>query len=198
MKIKAFLYLLLGGALAYSCQPSTDDTTTSTDAVPAMSAQDSIKRGEYLTYMSGCQDCHSPKIFTAEGRMLFDSTRLMSGHPASEALPAITDRGMLAPGQWLLFNGGITAYVGPWGTSYAANLTPHASGIGEWSFEQFKNVLTKGKFKGMDNGRPIMPPMPWENFRHMEDADMRAIWAYLRSLPPIDNVVPAYTPPTQG
>ena len=64
--------------------------------------------------------------------------------------------------------------------------------------EQFKTALTQGKYKGLENGRPIMPPMPWQNFAKMDPADMQSLWAYLRSLKPVNNVVPAYTPPTQG
>jgi mono/diheme cytochrome c family protein len=84
---------------------------------------------------------------------------------------------------------------GPWGISYAANLTPHETGIKNWTEETFLNIFKTGKHLGLENGRPIMPPMPWEAFKMLSEEDMKAIFAYLKSIPPVDNVVPAYTPP---
>ena len=83
----------------------------------------------------------------------------------------------------------------PWGTSFAGNLTPHETGIGNWSVEQFKRALKEGKYKGLENGRPLMPPMPWPALRNFTDEDLEAMFAYLQTLKPIDNVVPAYRPP---
>ena len=200
MKSKLFVFGTIVLA-CFCCKPAANEdvtTTTQEEGTPAMTHADSVQRGEYLSYQMGCHDCHSPKVFSANGQMAFDTARLLSGHPASEALPKITDKSMIAPGQWILFTGGLTGYVGPWGTSYSANLTPDPSGTGEWTFEQFKTALTQGKYKGLENGRPIMPPMPWQNFAKMDPADMQSLWAYLRSLKPVNNVVPAYTPPTQG
>ena len=88
----------------------------------------------------------------------------------------------------------MTAAAGPWGISFAANLTPDETGIGSWTFEQFKTAMTQGKYKGMENGRPLLPPMPWFNFTEMKDEDLRAIFAYLKSIKPVKNVVP---PPKQ-
>jgi hypothetical protein len=195
------LYLLFGlclaGVLIFSCKPEAEDADDHGEAVVAMTRQDSIDRGEYLVTIMGCHDCHSPKIFTPDGRMMFDSTRLLSGHPADEILPKITDKAMVKPGQWILMGPNVTAFVGPWGTSFAANLTPDPSGIGSWTFDQFKKAFAEGKFKGMDNGRPVMPPMPWEMFSRVEPGDMYSIWLYLNTLPQIQNVVPAYIPPGQ-
>ncbi|MBP9549761.1 MAG: hypothetical protein KBE86_11450 [Chitinophagales bacterium] len=50
----------------------------------------------------------------------------------------------------------------------------------------------------MDQQRPIMPPMPWQAYRNLPDEDLKAIWAYLQSLPPIKNAVPVYMPPVQS
>lgn len=198
MKSKLFVF----GAIAlacFCCKPAATDTTvTDETAAPKMTAQDTVERGKYLATILGCHDCHSPKIFTADGMMHMDTTRYLSGHPANEPLPKITDKAMIAPGQWVLFGPNFTASVGPWGTSFTANLTPDPTGLGEWSFEQFKTALTKGKYKGLENGRPLMPPMPWENFRHMTEMDLRSLWAYLRTLKPVSNIVPAYIPPGQG
>lgn len=119
--------------------------------------------------------------------------RYMMGYDSSQALPPVP--GQVPIGPWVLFSGDLTAAVGPWGTSFAANLTPHASGLGSWTFDQFRKAMQEGKFKGLDNSRPIMPPMPVEGFKHLTGEDLQAIFAYLNSLKPIENVVPAYIPP---
>ncbi len=186
------------GIFLLGCKPEAAESADADDAAaPAMTHQDSVKRGEYLVTIMGCEDCHSPKIFTKEGMMLFDSTRMLSGHPAADPLPKITDKAMIVPGQWLLFGPDLTSYVGPWGTSFSANLTPDPSGLGDWNIDQFKRAFQHGKYKGMDNGRPIMPPMPWQNFAHASNEDVHMIWTFLRSIKPISNVVPAYIPPGQ-
>ena len=89
----------------------------------------------------------------------------------------------------------LTAAVGPWGTSYAANQTPAETGLANWSYEQFKKALTEGKSKGMDNGRMLLPPMPWPNYVGMSEADLTALFAYLKAIPAVKNVVPAPVPP---
>jgi len=92
-----------------------------------------------------------------------------------------------------------TAWAGPWGVSFAANLPPDkASGVGEWSEEAFIQALRTGKHQGQPNGRAILPPMPWFNLKDLTEADMKAMWAYLRSVPFIETQVPFPTPPTQG
>jgi hypothetical protein len=122
-----------------------------------------------------------------------DPKLLLSGHPASEALPPIADKGILQG--YVLFTMGSTSATGPWGTSYAANLTPDESGLGNWTLEQFGKALREGKSKGLDNGRMLLPPMPWQNYMNLNDADLMAIWAYLRSIQPVKNVVPVPVPP---
>lgn len=147
-----------------------------------------IKRGNYLVTTMGCNDCHSPKVMTAMGPAL-DTTRLLSGHRGDVQLPpANTDA--LKNG-WALFYAEGTAMVSPLGTSYAANITSDATGIGNWSLQQFKTAITKGKWKGMESSRNLLPPMPWENYKDMSDADVEAIFTYLQSTKPVNNVVPA-------
>lgn len=163
-------------------QLQPENTTTTTSA-------DQIKRGEYLVTVGGCNDCHSPKIMTPMGPAP-DPARLLSGHPAAEVLPAITDPKMMAPGQWALASPGLTGWVGPWGTSFAANITPDDTGIGNWTYAQFEKAIREGKSKGMDGTRPMLPPMPWFNFAKMSDADLKAVFAYLQSIPAVKNVVP--------
>jgi hypothetical protein len=87
-------------------------------------------------------------------------------------------------------NDNLTAFVGPWGMSFAANLTPdEQTGIGLWSEEHFINAMRTGKHMGA--GRPILPPMPWSNLSRATDEDLQAMFAYFKSLKPVRNQVPA-------
>ncbi len=87
-----------------------------------------------------------------------------------------------------------TAWAGPWGVSYSANLTPDENtGIGSWSEETFVGALRTGRHMGVS--RPILPPMPWGAFRNLIDEDLRSIYAYLRTVPPVRNRVPEPLPP---
>ena len=58
---------------------------------------------------------------------------------------------------------------------------------------QFVDTLRSGRHLG--RGRQLLPPMPWFNYGQMTDDDLSAVWAYLRSIPPIENRVPAPLPP---
>ena len=152
-----------------------------------------IARGKYLITLGGCNDCHSPKVFTPEGIPLPDEKRLLAGHPAGSKLPEVDPRAY-APGYWVQMAGDLTAYAGPWGVSYAANLTPdEQTGIGLWTEEIFIKAIRSGKHMG--EGRPILPPMPWPSLATATDDDLGAMFAYLKSLPPIKNPVPAPVPP---
>jgi hypothetical protein len=154
------------------------------ESQPALSQKELVERGKYLTIIGGCNDCHSPKMMTPEGPAP-DTTRLLSGHPSGDKIGAVPN----AP-EWIKANPGFTAYVGPWGISYAANISPDETGIGNWKFEQFETAMRKGKSKGLESNRPLLPPMPWQMYRHMTDDDLKAVFAYLKSLPPIHNLVP--------
>jgi len=158
---------------------------------PALSP---VERGKYLVMAGGCNDCHSPKVFTAAGPV-FDTTRLLSGHPAGTTLPEIP-KGVIGPTQWgALTTNDLTAWAGPWGVSYAYNLTPDMkTGIGAWTEDMFLQTLRKGKFMGQS--RDILPPMPWQTIGQMTDDDLKAMFAYLKSLPPIENPIPAPLPPS--
>jgi hypothetical protein len=153
-----------------------------------------IERGKYLVMAGGCNDCHSPKIFTPQGPMP-DTTRLLSGSPATNPLPQVP-KGVIAPDLWgTLGTNDATAWAGPWGVSFAYNLTPDpTTGIGNWTEEIFIQTLRSGKFMGAS--RTILPPMPWQSIGQMNDDDLKAIFAYLKSLKPIHNQVPAPLPPT--
>lgn len=194
---KVLATLVLFGFLLANCS-STENSTSSENIItkevaeiPSM--EELAARGAYLVEIMGCNDCHSPKINTDQGPVP-DPKRLLSGHPAEEQLAALADPSILK--DYAIFNMGLTAAVGPWGTTFAANLTPDDTGIGTWTFEQFGKALREGKSKGLDGARALLPPMPSQNFRNLADEDLRAIWAYLRSLPPVQNVVPNPIPPT--
>lgn len=160
---------------------------------PLSSTLDLSKKGEYLVTVGGCHDCHSPKVFTAQGPVP-DESRLLSGHPSDMPVASYSPDILK---DWVLFNAHNTAVAGPWGVSFAANLTSDDTGIGLWKEEQFIKAIREGKYKGMDGGRPLLPPMPWPNFAKMTDEDLKAIFAYLKSTKPVRNVVPAPMPPVQ-
>ena len=151
-----------------------------------------IKKGEYLVTILGCNDCHSPKRMGANGPEIIPEL-MLSGYPSDRPLGKVS-KDALADG-WALFNGDLTAGVGPWGASFAGNLTSDPTGIGEWSLDQFKIALTQGKYKGMADGRPLLPPMPWFNYINMKHEDVEAIYTYLMSTKPVKNIVPAPVTP---
>jgi len=145
-----------------------------------------IKKGEYLVTIAGCGDCHTPKIMGKQGPEP-DPNHWLGGHPASINLPKV-NKGELS--SWVLFNMTNTAAVGPWGVSFAGNISSDESGIGTWTEEQFFTAMREGKYKGLKTARPLLPPMPWPNYIQMTDQDLRAIFAYLKSTKPVKNVVP--------
>ena len=151
-----------------------------------------VALGKYIVTTSGCDDCHTPKIFTENGPV-FDTTKRFSGFPQDEVLPSL-DMSMIGPGKWVTTEKHLGAWVGPWGISYASNLTPDkATGIGTLTEEMFVKCLREGKYMGV--GRPLLPPMPWQVYGLKTDQDLKAIYAYLMSVKPIHNQVPQPTPP---
>ena len=192
----AFVLATLLACTDRSDKPDTEEPDIST--VRRLEGEELARRGEYLVTIASCGDCHSPKIMNPQGPPIEDSTRRFSGHPAGQAMPPVFTEA-LRPGQWALMSQTGTAFAGPWGISYTANLTPDsATGIGAWSEEVFIKTLRTGKHLGQENGRPILPPMPWYYVNKMTDEDLRAVYAYLRSLPPVNNRVPAPVGPEEA
>ncbi len=153
--------------------------------------QSAIERGKYLVTFGGCHDCHTPKIPGANGVPVLDTTKLLAGHPENTPAPSWSPEEIERKGVVASTNGSLTAWAGPWGVSFAINLTPDkATGIGEWSEGNFIQMVRTGKHQGQPNGRDILPPMPWFNMKDLTDADLKAVWAYLKSLPPVKNQVP--------
>jgi mono/diheme cytochrome c family protein len=170
--------------------PAETKPAASAAATPAQSP---VERGKYLTLVGGCNDCHTPKKFGPNGPEA-DMTRELSGNPSMDKLPTVP-KGVIGPDKWgTVANNHLGAWAGPWGVSFAMNLTPDkATGLGSWTPEMFMNALRTGKHQG--TGRPILPPMPWNWYRNMTDDDLKAVFAYLQSLPPINNPIPDPLPP---
>lgn len=192
MKKQIFLYafFLFVAASLSSCTDNNPAPVAKADQ--AMSNEELIKKGEYLVTTIGCNDCHSPKRMGERGPEVIPEL-LLSGYPGDRPVPKASADAL--KNGWGLLNSDFTSFVGPWGESFAGNLTPDPTGIGNWSEEQFKKALTQGKFKGIDGGRMLLPPMPWFNWANLKDEDVKAIYAYLKSIPPVRNIVPAPIPP---
>jgi hypothetical protein len=154
---------------------------TTVAAKPAK--EDPVKRGAYLVTVAGCNDCHTPMKMTPIGPMP-DMDRMLSGHPEGQPDPT----GTLGKSDLVLTGPDLTGFKFPFGMVYTRNLTPDKTGLGEWTEAQFIKTMRTGKHQG--EGRAILPPMPWSDFGQMPDEDLKAVWAYLRSLKPIKNTVP--------
>lgn len=151
---------------------------------------DRVERGRYLVASIGCSDCHTPKKFGPAGPEP-DESRHLSGHPEGTVLPPAPATSESWPA---VANSHFTAWSGPWGVTFTANLTPDTNtGIGIWTEEMFVNAIRTGRHMG--TSRPILPPMPWPAFRNLTDEDLKSVFAYLRSIPPIHNRVPDPVPP---
>ena len=155
-----------------------------------------VERGEYLVTIMGCNDCHTPKVMDPVHGPVLDTTRLLSGHREGSPYPTWTPADMQGRNALGLFGAELSAWAGPGGVSFAFNLTSDKeTGLGEWTEEAFIAALRTGKHQGQPDGRQILPPMPWEMYRKATDEDLKAVWAYLRSIPPIKNTVPLPVPP---
>lgn len=157
--------------------------------------ENQVKYGEHLVTVGGCGDCHTPKKMSPQGPVP-DMDLAYSGHPSQMPIPDI-DRKM-AEAKGLGVTNTLTAWVGPWGVSYAANLTPDSTGIGNWKVDQFIYALRNGKHKGLPDARPILPPMPWETVKLMSDDELKAMFAYLKTVKPVHNIVPEAMAPVSA
>ena len=158
---------------------------------PKLSA--AAKRGEYLVTIGGCNDCHTPWKMGQNGPEP-DVSRLLSGHPETLAMTTAPQQA----GPWMAaIAGTFTAWAGPWGVSFTTNLTPDPeTGLGSWTEQNFIEAMRTGRHQG--RGRQILPPMPWQNYGKATDADLKAIFAYLRTVPAIRNRVPDPLPPEEA
>jgi hypothetical protein len=138
-----------------------------------------IERGRYLVTIAGCDDCHSPKI---DAQMTPDPNRMLSGRPSATTAPPSQGEGEIRASLDL------TAWSGPWGISYAANLTPDPeTGIGKrYTEAAFIKTIRTGK---KPEGEPLLPPMPWAGYRNMTDEDLKSVYAFMKTLKPVHNAV---------
>ena len=167
------------------------DSAASEEKSIAMTKEEMVKRGAYLVNTIGCDDCHSPKRMGANGPEIIPELRL-SGYPSERPITK-ADTNVVKKG-WMLFADDLTTAVGPWGQSFAANLTSDITGTGNWKEEQFIKAIREGKYKGLDNTRPLLMPMPWFVYRNLTDDDLKSIFAFLQTTKPVNNVVPAPKP----
>jgi cytochrome c553 len=181
----------IAGAACDTRDASAESAGSSTATAESRAAQ--VERGRYLVTVNVCNDCHTPLKMGPNGPEP-DMSRMLSGHPEQYT---ITEAAAPPSGQWQ--NGftmapTMTAFSGPWGVSFTANLTPDQNtGLGIWTEDMFITALRTGKHFGVS--RPILPPMPWQYFGKMTDDDLKAIFAYLRTIKPISNHVPDPIPP---
>lgn len=160
-----------------------------------LSVEQLVQKGEYLVTIMGCNDCHSPKEMGAQGPVVI-ADLMLSGYPADrpfqKAEPEMIRKG------WILFNADLTAAAGPWGVSFAANITSDQTGIGNWTEENFRRALKEGRYKGLAGFRMLLPPMPWANFAVISDEDIKSVFQYLKSTKPVNNIVPIAVTPDQN
>ena len=183
-RIPTYLILTLGGVVAALAISSKNvPLTPETMSVPTR--QSRVARGEYLVTIGGCNDCHTPLKMGPKGPEP-DMSRALSGHPEHMVMPPAPK----SEGPWLWSGAATnTAFAGPWGVSYARNLTPERlTGTGIWTEDMFIKTIRSGRHWGV--GRPILPPMPWFNYAKASDEDLKSIYAYLRTIKPIKNEVP--------
>jgi hypothetical protein len=160
---------------------------TGTPAPAAAPAMSQVERGKMLIIGGGCHDCHTPKKMGPNGPEA-DMDRMLSGHPESEGVPPPFKPIKGSP-YVIHINGHLTAWSGDWGVSFAANLTPDQNtGLGIWTEDMFVAALKQGKHMG--KSRPILPPMPWNWYGQLPEEDLKAMFAYLKSIKPIANRVP--------
>lgn len=171
-KIRSALSLIALASVALAAGPAA-----------AKKGDDPVKRGGYLVTIGGCNDCHTPLKMTPNGPAP-DMDRFLSGHP--EGQPDSTST--LSKNDIAVLGPDLTSWVFAFGTVYTRNLTPDKTGLGDWTEEQFIKTLRTGKHQG--EGRAILLPMPWFNYAQMTDDDLKAVWAFLKSIKPIKNTVP--------
>jgi len=149
------------------------------------SQNDMVERGKYLVdAVAACGYCHTPRA-GAE----YNMNMYLAGHPTGESIPRYNFR-MMQQGIFMLTAPQFSAFSGPFGTSFASNLTPDKeTGLGEWTEKMFVGAMRTGHHQGDPNNRAILPPMPKKHYAQMSDADLKAIWAYLRTIKPVKNEV---------
>jgi hypothetical protein len=184
----AFALVALPGAIGWRVAQATP-----ANEKPALDPA-RVERGAHLVRTMGCNDCHTPWKMGPRGPEP-DMTRALTGHPADLVMPPAPK--VPAPWSWVAAATN-TAFAGPWGVSFTANLTPDPeTGLGQWTEEMFIATMRTGRHQG--KGRPVLPPMPYQIIAALSDDDITSLFAYLQSLKPVKNRVPApVDPPEDG
>jgi mono/diheme cytochrome c family protein len=179
--------ILLAALLSVTAPQIAAASDTATTA-----AAEKLLRGKYLVTVAGCNDCHTPMKVGANGPEP-DMSRMLSGHPEKLVMPPAP---VLPDGPWLVTTAATnTAFSGPWGVSFTANLTPDRdTGLGKWNLRTFTDTIRTGRHMG--RGRPILPPMPIPMYKNFTDSDLDAVFTYLQSIPAVSNRVPEPVAPT--
>lgn len=156
--------VLVLGAFALSAAAAGKSATTPASRAPGDADKAKrIERGKFIAMVSGCNDCHTPGALYGAP----DFSRTLSGSELG--------------------------WSGPWGTTYARNLTPETeTGLGYYSAREIVAALRGGKRL---DGTPMLPPMPWQDLTPYTDGDLTALAEYLLSLPAISHAVPDRLPP---
>lgn len=192
MKRSILFVSLISAWLFFSCSQSDNKAGETSKPAVTASEEDMVKQGEHLVQIMGCNDCHSPKRMGPKGPEIIPEL-MLSGYPSDR--PIASFDGKLLKSGFAVFYPDLTGAAGPWGISFAGNLTPDETGIGGWTEQQFGKAIREGKWKGMDGSRPLLPPMPWFNYTNLTDQEVKSIFAYLKSIKPVRNLVPLPVPP---
>lgn len=155
--------LLLLSASLFACMLSACQRQTLAAPAPTALANagasdaDLLAQGEYMVKIGGCNDCHTPGYGEAAGNIPKE--------------------------QWLV--GSPMGFLGPWGTTYPANLRLKVVGMDDAAWLKYTAEL---------HTRPLMPDF---NVRAMREQDRLAIFRFIQSLGPTGQPAPAYLPPGQ-
>jgi len=200
--VSLFQLFIVTSIFHYSCNQTTTQNADASNASAETTAKSStnggfesqIAWGKHLVIIGGCNDCHTPKKMGPRGPE--DNLELeLSGSPTQMPVPEVDRKDIESKGLTVI-GPDFTTFIGPWGVSFAANITSDsASGIGALTLDQFKNIFKTGKFNGSPQGRDLLPPMPWQNVGKMTNDELQAVYVYLQSTKPISNVVPQPQPP---
>ena len=151
------------------------------------SQNDMVTRGKYLVdAVAACGYCHTPRAGAEYNMKMY-----LAGHPAENPYPRYNFN-MMQQNIFLLTSPLLSAFSGPFGTSFASNLTPDKeTGLGEWTEKMFIDSMRTGHHQGNIDNRKIFPPMGTltKHYAQMNDADLKAIWAYLKSIKSVKNEV---------